>query len=57
MRPLRLRIRAESQRQGTPQHFIEKDYVLSYIKASTISLAMNLSLRSTDTGIAVWGLS
>jgi len=28
-----------------------------HIKASTISLAMNLSLRPTDTGIAVWGLS
>jgi hypothetical protein len=37
MRPLRLRIRAVSQRQGTPQQVIEKDYVLSYILAGISS--------------------
>ena len=37
MRPLRLRIRAVSQRQGTPQQVIEKDYVLSYIIAGISS--------------------
>ena len=37
MKPLRLRIRAASQRQGIPQQVIEKDYVLSYILAGISS--------------------
>ena len=37
MKPLRLRLRAASQRQGIPQQVIEKDYVLSYILAGISS--------------------
>ncbi len=37
MKPLRLRIRAASQRQGVPQQVIEKDYLLSYILAGLSS--------------------
>jgi predicted nucleotidyltransferase component of viral defense system len=37
MKPLRLRIRAASQRQGIPQQVIEKDYALSYILAGISS--------------------
>lgn len=37
MKPLRLRIRAASGRQGIPQQVIEKDYVLSYVLAGISS--------------------